>query len=747
MTGGFEQELLERELESELENSFELEWESDREWSPEQEQESEGLLESPSARRRAGAQILRAAGTSTRQAPSSTQCPTPAQVARDRCIHPGTKTCPAIPDLLCLREISGLPFEYVVATGTDPTTRLKIISRRTVPVVQKFIPAVRDALTSFVGNMVRFGMPIEAILTLGSLYCRCVGNSDTLSNHSFGDAVDVVGVRWAAAGGPASRLKETVVYNWADAEQRALLRRINACLRLSFNTVIDYHRSDHRDHFHCDTNKNAGSVRAMGKSTTTPHFTQEALTLVLGRNIPITGLWDRTTMRGLSDFSGVSEQDLKNRQKLGEVLTQLFTRIASGGGASETGSMGLDQFPFDSSKLGPHQQKLVERIARRVADSWSSATPVRAIRVTGHTDSRGPAAYNQALGLRRASAVQAGLTRAIEKLRPGIAQGIRFVTQSMGAKQPVAPRVGPKRTARNRRVAVTLNPIPLGPGRLAEFLESEALLETPAATVTAPSLLYSESTVPLETHYVTIPLGGESPASPTTGIFVPSGYGNPSQLDLLVYLHGHHHDSPSPPAAPSPKLYPVNLTIDDYWKATRYKHFAFREGVNDSKKRVILVAPTLGPGSQGRRLDEPGGFDNYIDLVLAALWAYGPFKGQTERLPVGNIVLACHSGGGARMRSVASQSKKYARSINECWGFDCLYNKGDDTFWANRAKAYPSSKVYIHYGSGGTSDLSEKLRRLRVPNVFVEGSTSLPHNLVPMTHWRERLTKARFFIG
>src|ERR1700756_4991819 len=157
MTGGFEQELLERELE----NSFELEWESDRKWSPEQEQESEGLLESPTARRRAGA--------STRQAPSSTQCPTPAQIARDRCIHPGTKTCPAIPDLLCLREISGLPFEYVVATGTDPTTRLKIISRRTVPVVQKFIPAVRDALTSFVGNIVRFGMPIEAILTLGSL--------------------------------------------------------------------------------------------------------------------------------------------------------------------------------------------------------------------------------------------------------------------------------------------------------------------------------------------------------------------------------------------------------------------------------------------------------------------------------------------------------------------------------------------------------------------------------------------------
>jgi len=736
MAGGYEQELLGQELESELEMSFESEWDSERGTS-QPEEESEALLESPRARQRAGAQIFGAAGASTRQAPSNTQCPTPAQLARDRCIHPGTKTCPAIPDLLCLREVSRLPFEYVVAVGTDPTTRLKVVSRRTVPVIQKFIPAIRDALTSFIGNLTRFGMPIEAILTLGSLYCRCVRNSDTLSNHSFGDAIDVAGVRWTPAGGPASRLKETVVYNWANPEQRALLRRINACLRLSFNTVIDYHRSDHRDHFHCDTNKNAGNVRAMGKSTTTPHFTQEALTLVLGRNVPITGLWDRATMRGLQDFSGVSEQQLNNRQQLNEVLTQLFTRVASGTNANGSGAMGPDQFRFDSSALTPYHQRLIQRIARRVAASWSTSSPIRTISVVGHTDSRGPAGYNQALGLRRANSVQSGLMIAIDKIRPGITQGIQFLAQSMGAKQPVEPSKSPAATARNRRVSVTLNLPSPGPGRLSEFLESEAWSESATNLVSAPPLLYSEATVPTETHYVTIPLGGESPASPTTGIFIPQNFRTPSQADLLVYLQGHHKGG----------AFPANLSIDVYWLAAHYKFWPLREGVNGSKKNVILVAPTLGPGSQGEKLDRQGGFDDYVNQLIAALTKYGPFKGQSQVPPVGNIILACHSGGGARMRSIAARSQAYGHQIRECWGFDCLYNKGDETFWAEWAKAHPNSKVYIHYGSGGTQDRSELLRRKNVPNVFVQGSTSLEHNMVPITHWKKRLDAAKFLLS
>ena len=750
MAGGQEQELagLENALETESESTFESEFELERGWDQEGLSETETLFEAPGTRRRAGAQILRAAGVSTGQAPPNTQCPTPAQVARDRCIHPGTKTCPAIPDLLCLRDVAGLPFEYVESVGTDPSTRLKIVSRRKTPVVQKFIPAVRDALNGFVTNMSRFGMPIEAILTLGSLYCRCVSHSDTLSNHSFGDAIDVAGVRWSQAGGLPSRLRETIVHNWDNriyAGQKTLLRRINACLRLSFNTVIDYHRSDHRDHFHCDTNKNAGNVRAMGMSTTTPHFTQEALTLVLGRSIPVTGRWDRATMRGLQDFSGVPEAGLKDQRQLNEVLNQLFTRVASGGAALGTGSMGLDQFPFDSSKLTPYHQRLVDRIARRVAASWSTSAPVRTVRIVGHTDSRGPALYNHGLGLRRANSAQAGLTSAIEKIRPGIAQGIKFLAQSVGATQPVVPTQSQAGAARNRRVTVALNLPSPSPGRLAEFLENEASFEAPGTAITAPPLLYSESTVPTETHYVSIPLGKESPATPMTGIFAPQNFRAPSQVDLLVYLHGHHKGG----------AFPANLSIDVYWLAAHYKFWPLREGVNTSNKNVILVAPTLGPGSEGEKLDRAGGFDDYVGQVLGALAKYGPFKGQNQLPSVGNVVLACHSGGGARMRSVAGKSQIYGKAIKECWGFDCLYNpgnvikkiQGDPDFWAGWARSHPDAKLYIHYGSGGTADLSERLRAKRVPNVFVEGSRNLDHNMVPITHWQKRLAAAKFLLN
>jgi len=259
-----------------------------------------------------------------------TVCPERAQVARDRCLHPGTKTCPAIPNLLCLRDIAGVPFEYVLSTRTDPTTRLTVVNRRQTPRVQRFIPAVRDALSGFVSNLSRFAMPIEAILTLGSLYCRCVKGSDTLSNHSFGDAIDVAGVRWPSAGGPASAVRETVVYNWRDAGQRALLRRINACLRLTFNTVIDYHRPDHRDHFHCDTNSTGGSIRAMDRSRTTSYFVQEALTHVLRRPVPETGNWDRPTVQGLRDYSGVNLTGTGD-PRMNDVLNRLFTTIASDG--------------------------------------------------------------------------------------------------------------------------------------------------------------------------------------------------------------------------------------------------------------------------------------------------------------------------------------------------------------------------------------------------------------------------------
>jgi hypothetical protein len=278
-------------------------------------------------------------GTSSRPAPTSPPppspaageriCPEPARLATDRCLHPGTQQCPAIPNLLCVNGIDSVPFEYPnwKQIGRDPRTGLFIVRDRQRNRKQRFIPAVRDALRNFIRNMQRFGMPIEAIITGGSLYCRCITKTDTLSNHSFGDAIDIVGLRWSAVGGPATRLPEMIVHNFRDAGERALLRRTNACLRMSFATVIDYHDPRHHDHFHCDTNQGR-SRRPRGRSTVA--FVQEGLNAVLGIRLPENGKLDRETLQALSNFSGRGMANLKDESTLNQIYDQLFARVARG---------------------------------------------------------------------------------------------------------------------------------------------------------------------------------------------------------------------------------------------------------------------------------------------------------------------------------------------------------------------------------------------------------------------------------
>jgi Extensin-like protein C-terminus len=258
-----------------------------------------------------------------------TTCPAPARTATDRCRIP--QPCAAIPNLICTSTISGKPVEYIDKVRVDPATHLKIpaiqLPRRAHQV--RMLPQVGRALERFVGNMARFAMPVEALLTAGSLYCRCVRGTNSLSNHSFGDAFDLVGVRWPL-GSRLSPLRETIVHNWADLSgERIVLRRINACLRLSFRTVIDYHRSDHRDHFHCDMNR--GRPRQNGGPSNMT-FVQEALAVMLARPFEITGRLDAASQQGLREFARLpaSTSILGNREVLDKILKDLFTAVAAG---------------------------------------------------------------------------------------------------------------------------------------------------------------------------------------------------------------------------------------------------------------------------------------------------------------------------------------------------------------------------------------------------------------------------------
>ncbi|HZB43733.1 MAG TPA: extensin family protein, partial [Pyrinomonadaceae bacterium] len=244
--------------------------------------------------------------------------------ATDRCTGPVLPTCPPVPDLLCVTSVSGIPFEYVMNSGwvVKGAGGLYVVKNRSAR-KQNFTPAVAGAVARFISNMASIGMPVEAILTGGSYYCRCISHTNTLSNHSFGDAIDVAGIRWRSPTGS----RETIVHNYANPGERAILRRINACLRLSFANVIDYHRTDHRDHFHCDTNRGKGRYP---KGSTSVVFIKEALNKIMGLGIPETTAYDAATAKGLRDFSGRTADELSNTATLNKVLDDLFARVARG---------------------------------------------------------------------------------------------------------------------------------------------------------------------------------------------------------------------------------------------------------------------------------------------------------------------------------------------------------------------------------------------------------------------------------
>jgi hypothetical protein len=97
------------------------------------------------------------------------------------------------------------------------------------------------------------------------------------------------------------------------------------------------------------------------------------------------------------------------------------------------------------------------------------------------------------------------------------------------------------------------------------------------------------------------------------------------------------------------------------------------------------------------------------------------------------------------MRQLATWSPPqcYTAHIRECWGFDCLYNSGDEDAWARWAKSRPEVRLFVYY-LGSTAARSQHLRQRNVPNVFVAKSTAPSHNWVPITHWRVRLEGSPF---
>lgn len=117
----------------------------------------------------------------------------------------------------------------------------------------------------------------------------------------------------------------------------------------------------------------------------------------------------------------------------------------------ETVTLGTDAlFAFDRYDLKPAGRARLDRLA----DDIGKAERVSAIKIVGHTDSKGTEAYNMRLGQRRADTVA---SYAVSRGVPAA----RIAASSMGESQPVAPNTlpngkdNPEGRALNRRVVVT----------------------------------------------------------------------------------------------------------------------------------------------------------------------------------------------------------------------------------------------------------------------------------------------------
>ena len=101
-------------------------------------------------------------------------------------------------------------------------------------------------------------------------------------------------------------------------------------------------------------------------------------------------------------------------------------------------------FDFDSSVITPEARQLIAQAGQGMAGMGT-------LSVSGHADRSGSGPYNQALGMRRAQAVQ----RELETM--GIERG-RVQVQSFGEDRTLVETVDGQREPQNRRVEITVQP-------------------------------------------------------------------------------------------------------------------------------------------------------------------------------------------------------------------------------------------------------------------------------------------------
>jgi len=129
------------------------------------------------------------------------------------------------------------------------------------------------------------------------------------------------------------------------------------------------------------------------------------------------------------------------------VLTIEFPQASVDGSVTEDGkviTLRADVFfAYNKATLNSKASAALDRAAARLKELGATT-----VRVAGYTDSKGAAAYNRGLSLRRAEAVRAGLATRL----PDLTQAVK----GYGESRPVASNETAKGRALNRRVTIAV---------------------------------------------------------------------------------------------------------------------------------------------------------------------------------------------------------------------------------------------------------------------------------------------------
>jgi OOP family OmpA-OmpF porin len=105
-------------------------------------------------------------------------------------------------------------------------------------------------------------------------------------------------------------------------------------------------------------------------------------------------------------------------------------------------------FGFDRTDLTPAARTLLQDVAQ----SLKQRSDANSLLITGHTDSTGPAAYNQSLSEARAASVQRYLQEQ--------AVNMRMRSQGQGESKPIASNDSREGRRQNRRVEIDVGATP-----------------------------------------------------------------------------------------------------------------------------------------------------------------------------------------------------------------------------------------------------------------------------------------------